>query len=140
MDIVKVTRLSELDEIIPMIQKLHADSGIDKFVSLTGFIAYVSLKLPLVTFNVWKVMNEGKLIGYAIVEITQRYFETECMIVDAYMEKNDPEFTEQVFDFIQQWAKESGCTILSCHTNRAEALQKKYGFDAYGTVLMRRLI
>ena len=139
MEAVKVTKLSELDKIIPMIQKLHKDSGIDKFISLTGFLAYISLKLPFASFNVWKAREGERIVGYAIAEITQRYFENECMIVDAYMESPDEELSGFMFNFIQDWAVSNGCTILSCHSHRAEALRRKYGFDSYGTVLMKRI-
>lgn len=139
MDFMKVVSIRELDEILPMIEKLHKDFGMDEFISLSGFITWISLKLPLANFNVWKITEESKTVGYVIAEITQRYFENECMIVDAYMEKNDTAFTKEMFTFVKDWAESNNCTILSCHTKRVHAMSRAYGFKPYGMIMMQRI-
>ncbi len=134
----KVISIDQIDEIIPMIQKLHAGT-IDKYVNLTGFLAWMSLNLPLSHFNVWKLKKDDKLVGYVVAEITQRYFVRECMVVDAYVEINDPEFSREMYQFIEDWATVNECKIFSCYTHRPEALCRKYKFDVYGTLLMKRI-
>ena len=138
MEFEKVVSIAEIDEIIPMIQKLHKGT-IDKYVTLAGFITWVSLNLPLSSFNVWKAKHEDKTVGYAIAEITQRYFVRECTVVDAYIEINDEEFVKKMYKFIRDWAEVNECKIFSCYSHRAEALSRKYKFDTYGTLLMQKI-
>jgi hypothetical protein len=136
MELVKIKTLQEIDEIIPMIQKLHQEKD---FFSLTEFLTWISINLPLEYFQIWKTIEKGIVKGYLIVQITQFYFHSECNIVDAYMEANDGEFTREHFDFIETWAKERGCTILSCTSKRDIALSKKYGFKPLGMVLKKAI-
>lgn len=139
MELIKIKTMRELDDIIPMIKTLHEEQGLDKFFSLSGFLTWIAFNLPLENFQVWKVIDNDRLIGYCISQITTRYFELECSIVDAYMVINDPEFTQQAFEFIEKWGKEKGCTLLSCSSMRDMALQKKYGFEPVGMRLMKKI-
>lgn len=136
----KIISIEELDEIAPFVEKLHKQHGLYKFISHTGFMTEMALKLPQTeTYAVWKFIENEKVVGYSIVEITGRHFQKECMIVDAYTEINDEETTKRLFDQVCIWAEEKGCKILSCHTHRDSGIKEKYGFETYGTLLMKRI-
>ena len=135
----RITTVDQVDEIIPMIQKLHKET--DKYISLAGFLTWITINLinPQSKMQIWKVTHENKTVGYAIAEITLRYFVPECTVVDAYIEINDPKFVDEVEKFIMDWAEANACKIFSCYTNRAQAMSKRHGFDSYGTLLMKRI-
>lgn len=139
MEIKKVTDFKELDELIPLIQKLHAEIGSEKYVSLLGYLSWIAINFPLENFQVWKGEKEGVVKGYIITQITQRYFVPECHIVDAFIEENDEEITSQVYQHIIDWAKSKGCNQLSINSTRSKAFERKYGFDYVGTTMIKKI-
>ncbi len=139
MEVKKVTIFKELDELIPLIQKLYGEIGIDKYISMAGYLSWVTLNFPSANIQVWKAEKEGVAVGYLVANITQRFLIKECAIIDAFLEENDTEATDMVFNKINEWAKENNCEQISIISKREKAFMKRYGFDYFGTILIQKL-
>jgi hypothetical protein len=139
MEIKKVTDFKELDELIPLIQKLYGGLGIDKYITLSGYISWITMGFPSGNFQIWKGEKDGIVVGYLIANITQRFLIKECSIVDAFMDVNDTEATDFVFQKVNEWAKEMGCTQISIVSKRDKAFMKRYNFDFFGSILIQKI-
>lgn len=139
MQIRKLTEIKEIDEIIPLIQKLYQELGIDKYLSLAGYISWITISFPSSNFQIWKGVDGEVVKGYLIAHITQRFLVSECSIIDAFIEVNDESVTREVYDFIINWAKSEGCKQLSIVSKRDKAFVKKYGFEEFGTILIQKI-
>jgi hypothetical protein len=139
MEVKKVTELKELDNIIPLIQKLKNSVGNGKYSSMIGYLSWIVLNFPLDNFQIWKAEEDGVAKGYLITQITQRYFIPECCIVDAFMDENNSEIVDAVYSHVVAWAKEKGCNQISINTKREAAFAKKYGFEYLGTTMAKKI-
>ena len=143
----RITEYAELDAILPLIQKLH--EMIESPYPFSAFIGYVVMQLKNPFQGIWVGYEEGHPIAYAILSIQAAYFELECCLVDAYVEKialgqalTDEEkvAVDQVWDLIQMWAKENGCKRMCCITKRdVSTVNQKYGWEPKGTQLVKDL-
>jgi len=139
MEIKKVTTFKELDQIVPMMKKLYDSIGSEKYISWSGYLTWIALNFPLKNFQIWTGWKDDTLIGYIIVQITQRFFVAECHIVEAYMEGVDEEGTNMVYNKIVEWAKSKDCHQLTISTKRDKAFAKKYGFESLGTTMAKEI-
>ena len=134
----KVGTVAELDLLIPAIKKVHEFAGIHKYTSLTGYMSWLTMSLPQHNFGVWYNLDEnGEVDCFYILQVQVRSLQLECAIIDAY-NKNE-EIAEAEWEFIESWAKDHNCVFLSCYSNRPDALARKYGFDKFGTVMIKAI-
>lgn len=134
----KVGEIGELDLLMPVIRKVHEFAKIDKYTSLTGYMTWLITSLPSQNFAIYYNLDEtGNVDCFYILQVQIRACQLECSIVDAY-NMND-EISEGEFEFIENWAKDHNCKYLTCYSNRPDALSRKYGFDKFGTVMIKAL-
>lgn len=139
MDAIKVKSIAELDYIMPLIQKLHRYIGIDKYVSITGYMTWIVANLLNPTFAVWYGLKDGSVNWFVICQIQLRAGRLECAIVDACMETVDTGISDEMFGFIEEWARDQKCEFLSCYSKRPGAMERKYGFEEFGTVMIKAI-
>lgn len=136
----KVTTVGEIDELIPLIKRVHMFAGISKYISLTGYLTWLVSNLPSPNFAIWYGTDSDlKPTWFVVVQVQVRNLKLECSIADAYMDGVDTEFSEEMFEYIEAWAKDHSCELLSCYSNRPEALARKYNFDKFGTVMIKAI-
>ena len=139
MEVKKVVEYEDLDALIPLIQKLYAETGIDRYVSLVGYISWITVSFPSSNFQIWKGEENGEVKGYLIAHITQRFLIKECCIVDAFIDENDEATVKTVYAKINEWARENECKQISIVSKREKAFARKYGFDYFGSVMIRKV-
>ena len=109
-------------------------------VPFSAFIGYIATQLKNPFQAIWVGYEEGKPIGYAIATIEMSYYEFQCVLIDAYMDKVDESASTHVWDLITLWAKEAGCKRIVTHTYRdAKAVYTKYGFKPITTYMVKDL-
>lgn len=137
-EVKRITEHKELDQILPLIHRLH--NMYDIPIPLSAFVGYVSMHLKNPFQGVWVGYESGRAVGYAIASIESSYFELQCVLVDAFMEKIDEAASAHVWDLITMWAQEAGCKRIVTYTYRdAKAVYMKYGFKPITTYMIKEL-
>lgn len=129
----------ELDQILPLIIEFHANNLFYSYYSLSSFIAFITNNCISPFFSIWIAKENDAIVGYAIATIDIKYQVKECIIYDAYSKSTDTDIVKLCFEEIEDWAKDSGCKYISCYSDRAEALEKKYGFEKVSTFMIKKL-
>ena len=137
-DVRRITEHEELDTILPLIHRLHEMYDIP--IPFSAFIGSVATQLKNPFQGIWVGSEAGRPVGYAIAAIEMSYYEFQCVLIDAYMEKIDESASTHVWDLITLWAQEAGCKRIVTHTYRdTKAVYTKYGFKPVTTYMSKDL-
>jgi hypothetical protein len=133
----QVTTAREIDDIIPLVNKLYEGKTLSKYISKAGYIAWLVGNIINHDFSIWYAMDEGEIKGFCVIQKTVRLFEFECHVHDVFMDWVDTKFSNEFFEKIELWAKEKQCTTITCMTGRPESMCKRFGFEQAGTLLIK---
>lgn len=130
MNIERIEKISELDQILSMMEKVHSVNKTYQGKSFTGYIHYCGFNLMFPDqFAILVFKDEDIVKGYVIAHIGNNQFENHCAIVDAYMDEIDEEITKQANNILESWAEENGCIFMETFSSRAGAICRKYGYE-----------
>jgi len=140
----KLTTYEELDTILPMIEKFHETQAFRRFFPYSGHLLWLTVNFPCL--GIWagyERTKQGDLpLGYVIVAVQYQECRKEALIYEAYSEAKDLGLSRVVFDEIEKWAKEQGCTLLSAftaHGKVADFISRQYGFTEQRTYFTKLL-
>ncbi len=139
MKINQVTAAREIDDIMPLVNKLYDGIPLDKYISKAGYIAWLVGNIANPDFRIWYAIDGIEVKGFCVVQKQLRLFEFECHIHDAFMDFVDTEFSNEFFEMIESWAEDKQCTTISCFTFRPEGMIKRFGFERAGTLLIKAI-
>lgn len=122
--IYKITKLEDLDKILPLIEEFRKVDGFLKNYTLSGIYGNMITSFYTPSYSVWTAEENNAIIGVAIANIVYRYFNKECHIELAYMRSNNPVVSETVWEYIQDWAKENECNRITCFSERFGMMRK----------------
>ena len=137
-DVRRITEHEELDDILHLIRRLHEMYNVT--IPFSAFIGSIATQLKNPFQGIWVGSEAGRPVGYAIAAIEMSYYEFQCVLIDAYMEKIDEFASNHVWDLITLWAKEAGCKRIVTYTYRdTKAVYTKYGFKPVTTYMSKDL-
>src|SRR3989339_531960 len=124
----KVKTISELDVILPMIEKFHLTQEYCKQFSHASYLQWLTFNASLPTTGIWIAYDESQVlqgitvpVGYAIVTIQTHFDRFEALIHELYSEKGfiPVDMKRKALAEIIAWAKEvtgQEKILLSCYT------------------------
>ena len=138
----RITTYEELDGILPMLEDFHKTQHYCTLFPHSGYLAWLTSNFY--NLAIWVVYTESNNcpVGYAILQVQPNNGVREALIYEAYSDVKDMDATKRLFDEIQQSAKNGGCQLLSCYTDRekdVDAFCKRYGFEVNRVYLTKRL-
>jgi hypothetical protein len=139
MKINQATTVREIDDIVPLIDRLYEKSVIGRYISRSGYIAWLTMNIANPDFAIWYVTEGTEVKGFCILQKTLRLFEFECHVHDAFMGWYDTEFSEKFMESIESWAEDKQCTTISCLTSRPDGMSKRFGFEKAGSLMMKAI-
>ncbi len=137
---VKITTYEELDRLIPVITEFHATQKYCTFFPHSGYLAWLTVNFP--NLGIWVVYAGEDIACYVIVSIQANNLVKEALVYEAYSVVKDFDVTTKTFSKIEEWAKQNGCRMITCYTERekdSEAFYKRYGFEIQRVCLSKRL-
>lgn len=135
--IMPITNPKMVDDLLPLILATE-----DLTYSPHGYLNYIKKALEteyallLVNINDDNVID-AMAFSETIISITDR----EAMLNFAFVDKDEKEVGEQMWNMILEWAKGMNCKRVCCITNKlkARAMIRKYGFNDNWAYLTKEL-
>lgn len=92
------------------------------------------------TAAVWAVLQDGKIVGHAVVGLINDGDMTLAFCWQAEIDVVDQEATMATWEIMKAWARWHGCTILRCETPRSpEAFMRRYGLEHVANICEAKL-
>ncbi len=134
----KISTFEELDEILPLIDKLHEQNReYSGLFTKSGYLAWLVTSFP--NLAIWVGREDGIVVGYIMVAVQYTYGKREAIVYEAYCESNNEELVDKAWQTVMDWAKGGGCHFLSCYSQRGKAIARKYGFTVVREYLTKEL-
>jgi hypothetical protein len=131
----KLVGPDEIDAIVPLMQAFGGKHR--KEVSLVQRIIYLVSNWG--ASGVWVGIDNDKVYGYSIVYITDGDEGRTAWIQEAFTAKEVGTDVKDALEAVKVWAQINGCSRVAAHTDRPEAICRKYGFQQGQTVIELQL-
>ena len=129
----KLTMYAEIDEVLPLMAKLAEGRP----YPFAGYLLWLMTSFPVL--SIWVAYQNEKPVAYLTAGLEFTYTVKEAIIYEMYSDADNVDVAFELWQAIQEWAKENGCINISCYARNpklADILQMRYGFKPHRVNLL----